>query len=108
MPHKLTFAAMFAFFAISFAGCAPRESFSWIDRNCFVADWTNHHSCLSCCCDGNCQHAPPPGGYEMLVLGNPATTEDESEESQEPQHDSHEPAAGLRDSAAEMEADPIE
>ncbi len=76
MPHKLKLVALFAFFTLPFAGCAPRESFSWIDRNCFVADWTNHHSCVSCCCSGNCQQSPPPGGYEMLVLGNQASSEE--------------------------------
>jgi hypothetical protein len=30
-------------------GCrGPTELFSWVDRNCFIADWTNDHSCLSC------------------------------------------------------------
>ncbi|MCC7476334.1 MAG: hypothetical protein IT425_13145 [Pirellulales bacterium] len=28
--------------------CAPTELFSSIDRHCFVADWMNDHSCLSC------------------------------------------------------------
>jgi len=84
MPHKLKSAALFAFFALAAAGCAPRESFSWIDRNCFVADWTNHHSCLSCCCSGNCQQSPPPGGYEMLVLGDQPTVEDADDDSLEP------------------------
>ena len=32
-----------------FCGCrGPTELFSWVDRNCFIADWTNDHSCLSC------------------------------------------------------------
>src|SRR3954468_7135437 len=28
--------------------CPPKDLFSCIDRNCFVADWMNEHSCLSC------------------------------------------------------------
>ena len=31
------------------SGCSHCELFSCIDRRCFIADWTNHHSCLSCC-----------------------------------------------------------
>jgi hypothetical protein len=54
-------------------GCAPRDSFSWIDRHCFVADWTNHYSCLSCCRNGSCQQAMPNVQYEMLVLGDQPT-----------------------------------
>ncbi len=31
------------------AGCrGPTELFSFIDRHCFVADWMNDHSCVSC------------------------------------------------------------
>jgi hypothetical protein len=31
------------------AGCrGPTELFSFIDRNCFYADWMNDHSCVSC------------------------------------------------------------
>jgi ferredoxin len=33
----------------------PKHLFSWIDRNCFVADWMNDHSCTSCAyCANNC------------------------------------------------------
>jgi hypothetical protein len=38
-------------------GCPPKHLFSWIDRNCFVADWMNDHSCTSCHCPAN--HCPP-------------------------------------------------
>lgn len=32
-----------------FAGCrGPTELFSCLDRHCFIADWTNDHSCVSC------------------------------------------------------------
>ena len=56
-------------------GCEPKELFSWIDRNCFVADWTNHHSCVSCCCGKNgCSHRPV-SEYPMLVLGNQENVE---------------------------------
>lgn len=61
--------------AFVFVGCAPKETFSWIDRNCFVADWTNHHSCVSCCRNGGCQQAYPMVEHEMLVLGNQPTSQ---------------------------------
>jgi hypothetical protein len=55
--------------------CAPKELFSCIDRHCFVADWTNHYSCVSCCCHGNCQPPPQPE-LPMVELGNqPAEAE---------------------------------
>jgi hypothetical protein len=56
--------------ASCFAGCAPKELFSAIDRNCFVADWTNHYSCVSCCRNGSCGQAYPQVEYETLVLGD--------------------------------------
>jgi hypothetical protein len=31
-----------------FHHCPPKDLFSFIDRNCFVADWMNDHSCTSC------------------------------------------------------------
>lgn len=41
------------------AGCrGPTELFSFIDRNCFVADWTNDHSCVSCRYAANCSTGP--------------------------------------------------
>lgn len=40
-----------------FHQCRPKELFSWIDRNCFVADWMNDHSCTSCRYSANNQ--PP-------------------------------------------------
>jgi hypothetical protein len=40
-------------------GCrGPTELFSWVDRNCFVADWTNDHSCLSCRYCANARSGP--------------------------------------------------
>src|SRR5262245_15852886 len=37
------------------SGCrGPTELFSCIDRHCFVADWTNDHSCVSCRYRCNC------------------------------------------------------
>jgi hypothetical protein len=49
--------------------CEPKEMFSCIDRHCFVADWTNHYSCISCCRNGACGQAYPAVEYPMLVLG---------------------------------------
>jgi hypothetical protein len=34
-----------------FSGCSHNQLFSGLDQ-CYLADWTNHHSYLSCCCDG--------------------------------------------------------
>lgn len=61
--------------AAGVCGCAPSELFSSIDRHCFLADWTNHQSCVSCCCckNGSCRR-PAPVVHPMLVLGDPATT----------------------------------
>ncbi len=72
MTVKLKLLMLFLPLVVSFSGCrAPSELFSAIDRHCFVADWTNHHSCVSCCCckHGSCRrpgHPPMP----MLVLGD--------------------------------------
>jgi hypothetical protein len=57
--------------AVAFSGCAPRELFSAIDRHCLVADWANHHSCVSCCCckNGSCRR-PAPRIYPMVELGD--------------------------------------
>ncbi len=69
------FATLVLFVGVTLSGCAPKETFSWIDRNCFVADWTNHHSCLSCCRNGPCGQVYPNVQYPMLVLGNTAQDE---------------------------------
>jgi hypothetical protein len=43
----------------SVCGCrGPTELFSFIDRNCFIADWTNDHSCLSCRYTANAGSVP--------------------------------------------------
>jgi hypothetical protein len=48
---------------LSLSGCrcyedgGPKHLFSWVDRNCFVADWMNDHSCTSCGCSAN--NCPP-------------------------------------------------
>jgi len=49
--------AVLLFAALS--GCrGPTELFSWVDRNCFIADWTNDHSCLSCRYTANAGSVP--------------------------------------------------
>jgi hypothetical protein len=41
--------------SIGFSGCVHNEMFSCLDY-CYLADWTNHHSHISCCCkDDSCQ-----------------------------------------------------
>jgi hypothetical protein len=82
MLAKPSFGALSLSLCLAFAGCcAPKEMFSWIDRNCFVADWTNHHSCLSCCGKG-CGQVYPKVEYPMLVLGNQPPIEAGEEEAQ--------------------------
>jgi hypothetical protein len=79
MLAKSRFAALALSLGFTCAGCcAPKEMFSFIDRNCFVADWTNHHSCLSCCGKG-CGQVYPNVEYPMLVLGNPPPVDDVEE-----------------------------
>ncbi len=75
MIARLKAAALILSFSFALTGCAPSELFSCIDRHCFNADWTNHHSCVSCCGHRRCQHARPMVEHEMLVLGNQATTQ---------------------------------
>lgn len=75
MSGGLKALALGVLIAFGFAGCAPKESFSWIDRHCFVADWTNHYSCLSCCRNGPCGQAYPSVEYPMLVLGDEPAAE---------------------------------
>ena len=51
MKLKLILLLILCAFGIS--GCSHNELFSCIDRRCFIADWTNHHSCESCCRHGS-------------------------------------------------------
>jgi hypothetical protein len=37
------------------SGCINTDPF-WRLDHCYLADWTNHHSSMSCCPDGHCQH----------------------------------------------------
>lgn len=78
MPERLKAVVLAVALTSCLGGCAPKEMFSWIDRNCFVADWTNHHSCLSCCRNGGCQQCGPMVEYEMLVLGDQAVAAPET------------------------------
>ena len=54
MTGRLKFVVLVLLVASGLAGCSsgngrpPQHLFSWIDRNCFVADWMNDHSCTSC------------------------------------------------------------
>lgn len=41
--------------APALTGCINTDPF-WRLDHCYLADWMNHNSCLSCCPDGNCQH----------------------------------------------------
>jgi len=56
MKRRTVLLIALALFAVS--GCSHNNLFSRLDH-CYLADWTNHHSYLSCCCDGggnNCQN----------------------------------------------------
>jgi hypothetical protein len=70
MKAKLKVIALALPLSMALAGCAPKEMFSCIDRHCFCADWTNHYSCVSCCCQGDCQQQRFVTSGEVLVLGN--------------------------------------
>jgi hypothetical protein len=50
---KLKLFLLLLLFAPFLSGCSHNELFSCIDRHCFIADWTNHHSCVSCCRHGS-------------------------------------------------------
>jgi hypothetical protein len=45
-----------ALLLVGVCGCSHNEMFSALDRHCYLADWTNHHSCLSCCPPGSWEH----------------------------------------------------
>jgi hypothetical protein len=53
---KIIFALLVVLSLCGFSGCSHNEMFSALDRHCFFADWTNHHSCLSCCPPGSWEH----------------------------------------------------
>jgi hypothetical protein len=55
MRAKYAILSLMIVAALWTTGCAPNDLFWRLDR-CYLADWTNHQSCLSCCDDGNCQH----------------------------------------------------
>jgi hypothetical protein len=49
MFNRSKLATLALLLSAGLSGCrGPTELFSFIDRHCFVADWTNDHSCLSC------------------------------------------------------------
>jgi hypothetical protein len=50
MRLKSLLVSLAAFVALGFSGCVNVDPFSSLDY-CYLADWTNHHSHLSCCKD---------------------------------------------------------
>jgi hypothetical protein len=58
MIVKLRLIALLALGSLSLAGCAAKEIFDCCDRYCYLADWPNHHSCISCC--PNTGYCDPP------------------------------------------------
>ena len=74
MLAPLKFVSLAMLLLVSLAGCrGPTELFSYIDRHCFVADWTNDHSCLSCGRYANCSSGPTLPLHER-TLDLPADT----------------------------------
>jgi hypothetical protein len=55
MRLKSVMLSLAVFVASALAGCVNTDPF-WRLDHCYLADWTNQQSCLSCCPDGNCQH----------------------------------------------------
>jgi hypothetical protein len=59
LTMKLRTILVVALLLSGFAGCSHNELFSGLDY-CYWADWTNHHSYLSCCNDcGQCETCRP-------------------------------------------------
>jgi hypothetical protein len=68
---------------VSLCGCrGPTELFSWVDRHCFIADWTNDHSCLSCRYTVNAGSRPTVSKVRPPI---PWPTDDETKEYDDPQ-----------------------
>jgi hypothetical protein len=59
MTAKLRLLTMMALVSLCPAGCAPKNIFRCCDRYCFLADWTNAHSCINRdCTNANCCEPP--------------------------------------------------
>jgi hypothetical protein len=60
MIVKLKPLLLLAVLSLILSGCAAKEIFSCCDRHCFLADWTNHRSCINrrCCPQGDCCDPP--------------------------------------------------
>ena len=68
MARRFLFATLAMLLSLGLAGCrGPTELFSCIDRNCFVADWCNDHSCVSCRYGANCGSGPTMPLYERTL-----------------------------------------
>jgi len=68
MARRALFATLAMLLSFGLAGCrGPTELFSCIDRNCFVADWCNDHSCVSCQYGANCGSGPTMPLYERTL-----------------------------------------
>jgi hypothetical protein len=58
MLVRLKFLVLAGLLSVTLTGCAGIDLFSCCDRYCYLADWTNHHSCLSCCPHTGCCDPP--------------------------------------------------
>ena len=94
MIARLKSAMLALLLLVSLAGCrGPTELFSYIDRHCFVADWCNDHSCLSCSHRANCSSGPTMPLHER-TLDLPTDTEHHDTGYQDAEHaDVQQPAA---------------
>jgi hypothetical protein len=54
MAAKIALVLVVILLPLGFSGCVHNEMFSFLDY-CYLADWTNQQSPLSCCPDGDCQ-----------------------------------------------------
>jgi hypothetical protein len=49
MAGRIKLASLSLLLLVGLGGCrGPTGLFSCLDRHCFVADWMNDHSCVSC------------------------------------------------------------
>jgi len=68
MALRTRVATLALLLSLGLAGCrGPTELFSFIDRNCFVADWCNDHSCVSCRYAANCGSGPTLPIFERAL-----------------------------------------
>jgi hypothetical protein len=70
MTGRIKLASLALLLFAGLGGCrGPTELFSSLDRHCFVADWTNDRSCVSCQhCANRCSQPTLPLHERSLDL----------------------------------------